>query len=87
MVKLTKLARICPRCRKSGFVLEVGVFRPSFRCEGCNNSWSFGYDGGPYFRGARNVGSTTPLNWVEYPDVTLSRLRAEGRQALEAHHE
>lgn len=66
---------ICPRCRKSGFVLEIGVFKPGFRCEGCDNTWCYGYDGGAYFRHARNVASSGPLDWVEHPDLTAERLR------------
>lgn len=79
---LTRSFRLCPRCKTSGFVLKVGIFRPSFGCEGCDNSWSHGYDGGPYFANARNVGDTGPLDWVEYPEVTKSRLPA-GRLALQ----
>lgn len=73
---MAKKFHVCERCRRSGFVLEIGIFKPMFRCAGCDASWCYGYDGGQYFIHARNVGATTPLDWVEHPDVTSERLGA-----------
>jgi uncharacterized protein (DUF983 family) len=84
-VKLTKASKcnLCPRCKRSGFVLERGEFKPAFRCQACGSSWCYGYDGGPYFVNALNVGTTAPQDWVEHPDLARSRPRA----ALEANRE
>jgi hypothetical protein len=84
MGELTKgqMHCLCDRCRRSGFILLVGIFKPVFKCQGCDHEWSYGYDGGEYFRHALNVAKTSPLDWVEHPDVAASRISR--RRALEA---
>lgn len=43
--------RICPACRRSGFIqfpCPCGCGRPTFRCQGCDHEWSAGTTGEPY---------------------------------------
>ena len=60
-----KNRKVCEKCRRGGFIVKTGLFKPVFKCQACDYEWSSGRSGGDCFASALNSEGHVPTDFVE----------------------